>query len=80
MQDVELAFGELISSKSNNDSFITIQKLLGFRCLELMNFLDAIWKLVTRPCAGRKYQTAAERYLSIWCSTVFVSFCNHLSV
>lgn len=45
-----------------------------------MKFLVAIWKLVTAPCAGRKYQTATERYLSIWCSTVFVSFWNHLCV
>lgn len=39
-----------------------------------MNFSAAIWKLVTAPCAGRKYQTAAESYLSICCSAAFVSF------
>lgn len=62
--------------KIHNDSFITLQKELGFRCLELIIFLVEIWKLVTASCAGRKYQTAAKRYLSIWCSTVCVSFCN----
>lgn len=52
----------------HDDSFITIQKELGFRCQDLMNFVVEIWKLITAPCVGRKYRAAAERYFG--CTSV----------
>lgn len=61
--------------KIHNDSFISNQRELGFRCLELMHFFNNIWKPGTVARAGRKYTTAAERYLSIWCNTEWASVC-----